>query len=660
MVCVVLLLLGASAAARASVVDGASAAVGASVAAGASIDQSIVRLQTDDAISLRVGAQLATLRTDGFVSFNVDFDNRPRQLQAGFYSVNFSDSRLIAAAAALAPAALRVGGGDEDKQLYAVGDYAPRSCSSDYDPWSVRNASVANCVKVTPSRYAELYGFAAKARLRLVFAFNPFYGYCCHSACLGRCGSRARAEAGKPPPPIGCPGPCRPWDSSNTEAMLQHMRDTMQVPWGVQLGNEQGNGLAPYSGAVTAQSFMRLDDLIAKIWPAGDGPIIMGPDAGCGQYLADFWSTLQKAKRTSLLRAFTYHSYSSADNAGKRVAAKNGGRGEFGLRNASVLDWYGASGFNKDSTMVALGFNTPSSQTQTWIGEMASSAGGGKPGVSDRYASLFFYVDSLSATAAANFSGFLRQDLTGASYGLVQGCARTSGGAGTSEPAASWSAYNKRYGWVPAVGTCTPNPDYWGGLLWHRLMGSKGQRVMNVSAAFATGADVTLRAYGHCGNASASGDLTLVLINLLNSTNTVALPGAAGARTDYVLTPGEPTTGGWAVDQHGQRDETKTDVVLLNGQALSLTGAALPAISGAAGSGGSVALPPLAIAFVVVHKSASCASLKTDDGQGHVRHCPSADDLVVAHSIADGPGLDFARRRRRGNQGQLQLAGRLC
>jgi hypothetical protein len=94
-------------------------------------------------------------------------------LQAGFYSVNFSDVRLTAAAAALAPAALRVGGGDEDKQLYAVGDYAPRNCSATYDPWSVRNASVANCVKVTPSRYAELYGFAAKAQLRLVFAFNP-------------------------------------------------------------------------------------------------------------------------------------------------------------------------------------------------------------------------------------------------------------------------------------------------------------------------------------------------------------------------------------------------------------------------------------------------------------------------------------------------------
>ena len=62
--------------------------------------------------------------------------------------------------------------------------------------------------------------------------------------------------------------------------------------------------------------------------------------------------------------------------------------------------------------------------------QMASHADGGTPGVSDRYASLFFYMDSLAAAAAANFSGFLRQDLAGASYGLMQGCALTRGGAG--------------------------------------------------------------------------------------------------------------------------------------------------------------------------------------------------------------------------------------
>jgi hypothetical protein len=324
------------------------------------------------------GSQLAILEA-GFVSFNIDFDNRPRQLQAGFYSVNFSDTRLVAAAAALAPAALRIGGGDEDKQVYGVGDFAPSNCSEVYDPWTVRNSSAINCRKVTPQRYAALYQFAQAAGLRLIFAFNPFYGYCCHSACLGHCDLLAqtrmeqlprvdvipnRPRQAHPPPPPGCRGPCKSWDSSNTEAMLRHMKATAQVPWAVQLGNEQGNGIAPYDGVTTAHSFMRLDDMIRAIWPSGGGPRVMGPDAGGGQYLRDFWDTLQRADRTRLLDAFTYHSYGAG-----HMAATNGGTGELGLRNASVLDWYGAAEYNQVVKPVHE-FNVPSSQQETWIGEV--------------------------------------------------------------------------------------------------------------------------------------------------------------------------------------------------------------------------------------------------------------------------------------------------
>lgn len=203
--------------------------------------------------------------------------------------------------------------------------------------------------------------------------------------------------------------------------------------------------------------------------------------------------------------------------------------------------------------------------------QMASHAGGGTPGVSDRYASLFFYMDSLSAAAAANFSGFLRQDLTGASYGLIQGCALTTGGAGTSEPAPSWSAYNQRYGWVAETGTCQPNPDYWGALLWRRLMGRAGQRVVNVTATIIADDAAALRVYGHCG-ASAdvdANDMTLLLINLLNQTQGVSLRGisSSGHHTEYVLTPGEPVGQGWASccisQKTGMLDETKTPCVVL-------------------------------------------------------------------------------------------------
>jgi heparanase 1 len=258
-------------------------------------------------------------------------------------------------------------------------------------------------------------------------------------------------------------------------------------------------------------------------------------------------------------------------------------------------------------------FNQPSSQTQLWIGESASHAGGGTPTVSNRYASLYYYMDSLGATAAANHSGFLRQDLTGASYGLVEGCAMEG----------KWESYNLNVSKSRTPrGTCSPNPDYFGALLFTRLM---GPRVMNVS----TEGSSTVRAWGHCsaaaaaaaaaaaiggsasdagGSSGSGGNLTLLLLNLLNTTTTVDLSQAAvGAtsRSDYILTPSSATV---AVSEPGEL--LKSDVVDLNGQALLMNGDELPAVDGVEVTGAAgvmtLKLPPLAVGFAVVHGATVC------------------------------------------------------
>ena len=403
-------------------------------------------------VSVQVGPQVATMRP-GFVSFNIDFDNRPSQLQAGFFTVNFSHPRLRALARGLSPAAVRVGGGDEDKCIYGVGDWAPKNASSNYHPWTVRNKTAANLMLVTPARYAELAEFARSADLRLIFAFNIFYGVCCHTAFSGHCNNNYST--------------CHKFDVSNAEAMLSHMRSTGAVPWAVQLGNEGGNGIAPLNGTAAAEAFIALDDAIARVWGSEHGPanrtaspappertnyerqtrpLIMGPDGGNPtDYLPEFWAHLRASKRESLLAAFTYHTYGSG-----HLAATNGGTGWNGLRNATVLDeWYGASYWYDRLAPAGFAFNQPSSQTQLWIGESASHSGGGTPGVSNRFASMFYYLDSLAATAAANHSGFLRQDLVGASYGLVEGCAMEG----------KWESYNLNVSKSRTpVGTCSPNP----------------------------------------------------------------------------------------------------------------------------------------------------------------------------------------------------------
>ena len=162
--------------------------------------------------------------------------------------------------------------------------------------------------------------------------------------------------------------------------------------------------------------------------------------------------------------------------------------------------------------------------------------------------------------------------------------------------------------------------DYFGALLFSRLM---GPRVMNVSVVNSN----TVRAWGHCSSAGTAtvnatttsktsgnrgGNLTLLLLNLLNGTNTVnlsqaALSGAAvfsALRSDYILTPSSATT---VVSEPAEL--LKTDVVNLNGRPLAMIGDELPALDGKEVTGASVTtlkLPPFAVAFVVLSNAAVC------------------------------------------------------
>jgi hypothetical protein len=151
---------------------------------------------------------------------------------------------------------------------------------------------------------------------------------------------------------------------------------------------------------------------------------------------------------------------------------------------------------------------------------------------------------------------------------------------------------------------------------------------MNVSGTNGS----TVRAWGHCSDATAStavnannavggrrrssvnNQLTLLLLNLLNGTNTVDLshvtqPGAtaaimAASRLDYILTPSSASK---AVSEPSNL--LKSDVVNLNGRPLEMVGDELPALEGEEVTGAAVAtlkLPPLAAAFVVLRNCAVC------------------------------------------------------
>jgi len=83
----------------------------------------------------------------------------------------------------------------------------------------------------------------------------------------------------------------------------------------------------------------------------------------------------------------------------------------------------------------------------------------------------------MASKAKHGYAAFCRQDFVGIDYGMVD-CL-----------------------------TNDPLPDYWGSVLWSRLMGS------GVARAASNSTSSSLRAYAHC-HPTSKADLTVLLLNL--------------------------------------------------------------------------------------------------------------------------------------------------
>ena len=474
----------------------------------------------------------------------------------------------VALAAALSPAALRIGGGAEENVVYEAGNYSRGSslwkCSAEYQVWAPPAADP--CRLLTKRRYGEVFEFSRAAGLRLVWGFSISYGQCCSWTCTGHCGSLSPTP-GSPGFPH-CGPSCAPFDPSNMIAMLQFMRESRQVPWAVQLGNEKSND---DGGSGAARRFVVLDDALTSLFgPLGSAgrPLVMGPDITDGAtsvaWVTEFWSTLHALNRSRLLHAFTYHAY--------------GGRGQVEsaaeLRNATVLqNSYAASAYERAWAP----FNFTESGVQVWVGESAARSGGGVRGLTDSFASLYYYLDSLAATALANHSGFLRQDLVGAHYSLVSGCS-----------VGAWDTYGGA-----EAGECRPNPDYWGALLFKRLMVG-----VNLPITVGHPRNESLRAYVQCNSTEGSeAGMTVLLINLLATVQAVHLdiPTSPRDYVEYSLTPPKGPL----------HEQMASAGVLLNGQLLSMLPGPpwIPALSGVTrqfGDDSLLVLRPLALTFLAV------------------------------------------------------------
>ncbi len=149
---------------------------------------------------------------------------------------------------------------------------------------------------------------------------------------------------------------------------------------------------------------------------------------------------------------------------------------------------------------------------EIWLGETGNAQCGGARGVSDRWASSFWWLDQLGLLARRGQAVVVRQTLSGSDYGLMDDT------------------------------TLTPRPDYWASLLWTTVMGT---RVLDASSP-----DGDLRAWAHCAE---GGGVAVLAINLSDEVTDVTLPGLpeTGWRT-------------WTLDA----DALDSETVRLNGTTL--------------------------------------------------------------------------------------------
>lgn len=189
------------------------------------------------------------------------------------------------------------------------------------------------------------------------------------------------------------------------------------------------------------------------------------------------------------------------------------------------------------------------SQAEVWLGETGNAQCGGALGVSDRFASSFWWLDQLGLLARRGQPVVVRQTLSGSDYGLMDDT------------------------------TLTPRPDYFASLLWKQVMGT------DVLAA--TSPEATLRAWSHC---APGGGVTVLALNLSDDTVDVTLPDlpAAGWST-------------WVLDADGLDSAT----VRLHGDALEVAADGTPpALQPRAEDW--LVLPPRSIGFVTTPDPGVC------------------------------------------------------
>ncbi|KAI4328518.1 hypothetical protein L6164_020866 [Bauhinia variegata] len=320
------------------------------------------------------------------------------------------------------------------------------------------------------------------------------------------------------------------WNPRNSRSLMEYTASKGYKIDSYELGNELcSDGVAARLESVQySKDITVLSQLVKKIYPdASTRPKVLGP---AGFFGKEWFDSFLQHTGPGVVDGVTHHIY----NLGAGV--------DTNLINR-VQDPFYLSQIAKTFKGVATAVKEFAPWAGPWVGESGGAYNSGGKDVSHTFANGFWYLDQLGMSSTFNHKVYCRQALIGGNYALLN------------------------------TTSFIPNPDYYGALLWHRLMGSSVLAVSHQGSPY-------LRAYVHCSKNGPG--VTLLLINMSNSTSfhvSVAndmnlYPDAASdiqsdaeKREEYHLTPKD--------------GNIQSDIVLLNGTPLKLTESSdIPQIEG--------------------------------------------------------------------------------
>ncbi|XP_051144520.1 heparanase-like protein 2 isoform X2 [Andrographis paniculata] len=296
-------------------------------------------------------------------------------------------------------------------------------------------------------RWEVLNSFFTKTGARVTFSLN---------ALLGR-----RKFAANDSLMVG------DWNARNAYDFIKYTATRGHKIDSYELGNELcGSGVAARIGPEQyGRDIVVLKRIVQELYPDPfTRPKVLGPG---GFYDKQWFETFLKTSGPNVVNGVTHHIYNLGAGVDPTLIDK--------VQNPFYLDQVAQT--YRDVEMSVRLFGPWSG---AWVGEAGGAYNSGGKYVSHTFVNGFWYLDQLGMTARFNHKVFCRQSLIGGNYGLLN------------------------------TTSFIPNPDYYGALLWHRLMGSTVLSASHASSPY-------LRVYSHCSKRTTG--ISVLIINMSNSTS---------------------------------------------------------------------------------------------------------------------------------------------